>query len=85
MLHLLIGTDWTENRRAVLSRIARDVKERKPGSNYALVHGRNMEAFEKLKAAVEEVADIAPIAEYPVGCIIGINTGPDMIGILYRT
>ena len=31
MLHLLIGTDWTENRRAVLSRLARDVKERKPG------------------------------------------------------
>lgn len=31
MLHLLIGTDWTENRRVVLSRLARDVKERKPG------------------------------------------------------
>ena len=31
MLRLLIGTDWTENRRAVLGRIARDVKERKSG------------------------------------------------------
>ena len=28
MLHLLIGTDWRENRRAVLSRIARDVARR---------------------------------------------------------
>lgn len=71
--------------KAIAALVDAFLAERKPGSNYALVHGRNMEAFEKLKAAVEEVADIAPIAEYPVGCIIGINTGPDMIGILYRT
>ena len=31
MLRLLIGRDWTENRRAVLDRIARDVALRKPG------------------------------------------------------
>ncbi|MGM9603494.1 MAG: PD-(D/E)XK nuclease family protein [Faecousia sp.] len=31
MLKLLIGPDWTANRQAVLSRIARDVRERKPG------------------------------------------------------
>ena len=29
MLHLLIGTDWTANREQVLSRIARDVRQRK--------------------------------------------------------
>ena len=29
MLHLLIGTDWTENRREVLSRISRDVRQRR--------------------------------------------------------
>jgi len=31
MLHLLIGTDWTENRREILRRVAADVKDRKPG------------------------------------------------------
>ncbi len=31
MLHLLIGTDWTVNRQAVLCRIAQDVRQRKPG------------------------------------------------------
>ena len=31
MLHILMGRDWTANRDAVLSRIARDVKERKTG------------------------------------------------------
>lgn len=31
MLHLLIGTDWTANRREILNRIAGDVKSRKGG------------------------------------------------------
>ena len=31
MLHLLLGTDWTANRDAILDRISRDVKEEKPG------------------------------------------------------
>lgn len=31
MLRLLIGTDWTVNRQMVLSRIAEDVRQRKPG------------------------------------------------------
>ena len=61
------------------------VKERKPGSNYALVYGNNPEAFAQLKAACAKVMDQPPIAEYPVGCVIGINTGPNMVGILYRT
>ena len=60
------------------------LKERKPGSIYALAHGNNMEVFANFKNAVAEVADISPISEYPVGTIIGINTGPNLIGILYR-
>lgn len=65
--------------------VDRCMKERMPGSNYALVHGNNLEAFEKLKKACAEVMDIPPLCEYPVGCVIGTNTGPNMIGILYRT
>ena len=36
MLHLLIGTDWTANRDEILSRISRDVKEKK-GNRILLV------------------------------------------------
>jgi len=59
-------------------------KERRPGTSYVLVHGSNLEAFEELKKACAKVMDQPPMAEYPVGCIISINTGPNMIGILYR-
>lgn len=31
MLHLLLGKDWTANRDAILERVAKDVKNRKPG------------------------------------------------------
>ena len=60
-------------------------KERRPGTNYALVYGNNPQAIEQLRAACAEVMDQPPLTEYPVGCIIGINTGPDMVGIIYRT
>lgn len=70
---------------AISTLLGRCMKERKPGTNYALVHGSNVDSFEKLKRACAEVMDIPPIAEYNVGCVIGINTGPNMIGILYRT
>ncbi|MGM9660702.1 MAG: DegV family protein [Faecousia sp.] len=59
-------------------------KERRPGTNYCLVYGSNLEALKALKAACADVMDQPPMAEYEVGCIIGINTGPNMIGILYR-
>lgn len=60
------------------------MKERRPGTSYVLVHGKNQDTFEELKAACAKVMDQPPMAEYLVGCIIGINTGPDMVGILYR-
>lgn len=71
--------------KAVSELIERCLQERKPGSNYALVYGNNRKAFEELKASCEKQMDIPPIAEYNVGCVISINTGADMIGILYRT
>ena len=58
-------------------------KERRPGTSYCLVYGNNIPAFEALEKACADF-DQPPMAIYTVGCIIGINTGPDMIGILYR-
>ena len=70
---------------ALTALVDRCMQERKPGTNYALVYGNNPEAFERLREACARKMDIPPLAEYPVGCVIGINTGPNMIGILYRT
>ena len=72
-------------RKAIAALVEQCRKERRPGTNYALVYGSNQEAFSALKEACAQVMDRPPIAEYPVGCVIAINTGPDMLGILYRT
>lgn len=61
------------------------MKERRPGTNYVLVYGNNDEAFQTLREECAKVMDQPPLAEYPVGCVISINTGPNMVGILYRT
>ncbi len=71
--------------KAIAMLLDRCLKERRPGTNYTLVRGNNMKAYAKLKKACQKALDIPPLAEYEVGCIIGINTGPNMIGILYRT
>lgn len=72
-------------RKAIAALLELCKKERRPGTNYALVYGNNTEAFTQLKEACAQIMDKPPIAEYPVGCVIAINTGPDMVGILYRT
>ena len=80
----IIGKARGDNK-AISSLVERCKSERKPGTNYVLVYGNNAEAFEKLKKACAEALEIPPLVEYQVGCVIGINTGPNMIGILYRT
>ncbi len=71
--------------RAISALVDICLKERKPGSPYQLVYGSNETQREKLREAVNAALDQPPTFEYPVGCIIGINTGPDMIGLIYRT
>ena len=70
--------------RAIAALVVTCVKERLPGSNYALVYGSNLDALAQLREACAQVMDQPPVVEYPVGCVIGINTGPQMIGIIYR-
>lgn len=71
--------------KAIAALVETCLNERKPGSEYALVYGNNPDAFAKLKEAWGEVMDMPPIADYPVGNVISINTGPNIIGIIYRT
>ena len=72
-------------RKAIAALMERCRKERRPGTNYAIVYGSNAEALDHLKEACAQIMNRPPIAEYPVGCVISINTGLNMIGILYRT
>lgn len=79
----IIGKVRGENK-AISTLLEYCMKERKPGTNYVLVYGNNSEAFEKFKKAMTEVAEQPPLTEYPVGCVISINTGPNIIAVVYR-
>ncbi len=59
-------------------------KERKPGTPYFLVYGTNQEQYENLQLACAEQMEQAPQLSYSVGNIISINTGPNMIAVIYR-
>lgn len=71
--------------KAIAALVDTCLKERKPGSNYAIVYGNNHEAYERLKAACAHAMDQPQMTDYEVGCVISINTGPNMVGIIYRT
>lgn len=60
-------------------------KERRPGTPYMLVYGNNQEQREQLRELCREMLDQPPTLEYQVGCIISINTGPNMVALIYRT
>ena len=72
-------------RKTIATLVERCMKERRPDTNYAIVYGYNTKALEDMREVCAQIMDKPPIAEYQVGCVISINTGPNMIGILYRT
>ena len=59
-------------------------KERRAGTPYMLVYGNNEEQRSQLREICVEMLDQPPTLEYPVGCIISINTGPNMVALIYR-
>lgn len=59
-------------------------KERKPGTPYFLVYGTNREQYENLQQACAAEMEQPPELSYSVGNIISINTGPNMIAVIYR-
>ena len=61
------------------------ISERCFGTAYALVYGCNLTALSELKETLLQNEAIPPLAEYRVGSVISMNTGPNMIGIIYRT
>ncbi|MDD4688349.1 MAG: DegV family protein [Eubacteriales bacterium] len=58
--------------------------EREVGTPYMLVSGNNDEQFLKFKEECALRFEREPEFVYDVGNIISINTGPNMIGIIYR-
>lgn len=70
--------------KAIAALVETCLRERKPGSSYAIVYGSNRGAYEAVRSACAEKMDQPPMADYLVGCVIGINTGPNMVGIIYR-
>lgn len=69
----------------VISTVVEKVKkEKKPGTTYVVARGCSDELSEQFKAACEAAIGEAPALEFRLGCIISINTGSDVFGVLYR-
>lgn len=62
------------------------VKERIGADNaYILASGSNRAFYEQFRDACVEEIGKAPEIEFPIGSVISINSGHDMVGIIFRT
>lgn len=59
--------------------------QRKPGTPYLLIRGNNASQFEALQTACAQTLGEEPALTYPLGCIVAINAGPNVVGMVYRT
>ncbi len=59
--------------------------ERQPGTPYLLVRGNNQEQSARLREALQAALGEQAALEYPIGGVVAINAGPNLVGVVYRT
>ena len=60
-------------------------KERQAGTPYLLIRGNNLEQSARLREALEAALGQQAALEYPIGGVVAINAGPNLVGVVYRT
>jgi len=60
-------------------------KERRAGTPYLIIRGSDLEQKNELLAACRRELGEDPALEFPIGGVIAINAGPDLVGLIYRT
>ena len=60
-------------------------KERRPGTPYLIIRGNNLDQAGKLREVCCQRLEEDPSLEYPIGGVVSINAGPNMVGLVYRT
>lgn len=59
-------------------------KERQPGTPYLLIRGNNQEQSARLQEACLSALGEEAALEYPIGGVVSINAGPNVVGLVYR-
>jgi len=59
--------------------------ERRKDAPYLLIRAGNPEQAEKLLEACRRELGEEPALDFPIGGVIAINSGPNLIGLVYRT
>lgn len=59
--------------------------ERRKDTPYLLIRAGNPEQAGKLLEACRRELGEDPVLDYPIGGVIAINSGPNLIGLVYRT
>ena len=78
-------TDKVRGEKAVATAIAKKATSSMiPQTNYAIVHGENADHAKELIHEMEKLLGYSPSLVAPLGAAIGINSGPDTVGVIIR-
>jgi DegV family protein with EDD domain len=70
-------------KKAIATLVEKCAAERRPGTPYIIARGNDLEQYGIFRDACKATLG-EPALEFPLGCVISINTGPQVLGILYR-
>ncbi len=70
--------------KALRDMIAFCKNEWKPGTPIAIGCGRNTHMMDFFKSEIQKELPSAELIDFRAGCAISINTGPDVLGLVYR-
>lgn len=59
-------------------------KDRRPGTPYLLIRGNNREQSDRIQEACQAAWGEKAALEYPIGGVVSINAGPNLVGVVYR-
>jgi fatty acid-binding protein DegV len=72
------------DRNAIAAVVDFCVKQRKSGTPYLLIKGSNAELADKLLESSRQALQEEPALEFYIGGVVSINSGPELIGLVYR-
>ena len=59
-------------------------RDRRPDTPYLLIRGNNREQSARLAEICRRELEEEAALEYPIGGVVSINAGPNLIGLVYR-
>ena len=72
-------------RRAMKEIVRMMCEEMEPGTPYLVINAALEDKNREILEACEEAVGYPPVEVFRIGCVIAVNAGPELVGVVFRT